>query len=50
VLLVSLASGASALTSPAAGGVVDRIGDRTALLVVFGFGATSRRPGTSRRR
>jgi predicted MFS family arabinose efflux permease len=40
-LLVSLASGVSALCSPVAGDVVDRIGDRTALLAVFGFGATS---------
>lgn len=40
-LLVSLASGTSALASPAAGGVVDRIGDRTGLLLVFGVGAVS---------
>jgi predicted MFS family arabinose efflux permease len=40
-LLVSFASGTSALASPAAGGVVDRIGDRTALLIVFAIGAVS---------
>jgi predicted MFS family arabinose efflux permease len=40
-LLVSAASGVSALTSPVAGVVVDRIGDRTALLLVFGAGMVS---------
>jgi predicted MFS family arabinose efflux permease len=40
-LLVSAASGVSALASPAAGTVVDRIGDRTALLGVFGVGTIS---------
>jgi predicted MFS family arabinose efflux permease len=40
-LLVSAASGVSAVASPAAGSVVDRVGDRTALLAVFGAGAIS---------
>jgi predicted MFS family arabinose efflux permease len=37
-LLVSFASGMSALVSPAAGRAVDRVGDRSALLWVFVFG------------
>jgi predicted MFS family arabinose efflux permease len=40
-LLVSLASAVSALLSPWVGRVVDRIGDRTALLLVLGTGTLS---------
>jgi predicted MFS family arabinose efflux permease len=40
-LLVSVASGVSALLSPVAGRIVDRIGDRSALLIVFVAGAAS---------
>ncbi len=40
-LLVSVTAGVSALLSPLAGGLIDRIGDRGALLGVLGFGAVS---------
>ncbi len=40
-LLVSVVAGVSAVLSPMAGSIIDRIGDRTGLLVVVGCGAGS---------
>jgi predicted MFS family arabinose efflux permease len=40
-LLVSVVAGVSAVLSPMAGSIIDRIGDRTGLLAVLGFGAAS---------
>ena len=40
-VLVAVVAGVSALLSPVAGAIVDRIGDRGALLVVLGTGALS---------
>jgi predicted MFS family arabinose efflux permease len=40
-LLVSVVAGVSAVLSPVAGSIIDRVGDRTALLAVLGCGAVS---------
>ena len=40
-LLVSVVAGVSAVLSPMAGSIIDRIGDRTGILAVVGFGAAS---------
>jgi predicted MFS family arabinose efflux permease len=40
-LLVSVVAGVSAVLSPVAGSIIDRIGDRTALLVVLACGTVS---------